>query len=267
MRFSKDTADAQYKQVLTDVPQGLGTTRSNLQRLLHSIDYVGWSRNEESGRLNRRALTKFATGSANIFSRREYVEAETSAVSVLIDCSGSMNDGTAQISRISVAQKIAIHLSKILQQSRVPFAVTGFHSGYESNQIIGNAHVQVPVFIPIKTWKQSMQQAIPALGIIDQLATSGTPDYSAIYNALDDLGKRNEKRKILFLLTDANGYREEHMQHLQSLADKIGITIVAIGIQSNEVLDCFVNSAAVSDLSGLAGESFNQLLKAVKRKA
>jgi cobalamin biosynthesis protein CobT len=267
MRFSREFAEQRYKEVLTDVPQGLGTTRTNLQRLLHSLDYVGWSRNEETGRLNRRALTKFATGSANIFSRREYVEAETSAVSILIDCSGSMNDGNKEGSRIGVAQKITIHMSKILQQSRVPFAVTGFHSGYESNEFVGNVHVQTPTFIPFKPWKQSLQQAIPALGIINKSATSGTPDYSSIYNALDDLSKRTESRKILFLLTDASGYREEHMKHLQSLADKVGITIVAIGIQSDDTVDCFVNSAAVSDLSDLAGESFNQLLKAVRRKA
>jgi cobalamin biosynthesis protein CobT len=261
MRINKQHGDEQYAKTLAAVPQGLGTTRTNLQRLLRSLDYVGWSTNEELGRLNRRALVKFATGSANIFSRREYVEADTSAVSILIDCSGSMNDG----GRIDVAQQIAVHLSKILQQARVPFAVTGFRIG-EHQHLPNGDYVQVPLFIPFKSWKQSLYQRTAALGYISQCAGSGTPDYSAIYNALDEISKREEKRKILFVITDASGYRPEHMKHLQSLADRVGITIVAIGIQTRDVMDCFVNSASVNDLSDLAGASFNQLLKAVRRQ-
>lgn len=262
MRLSKEHCDEQYTKTLAAVPQGLGTTRTNLQRLLRSLDYVGWSRNEESGRLNRRALVKFSTGSVNIFSRREYVEAETSAVSILIDCSGSMGD----YGRIEIAQQITIHLSKILQQARVPFCVTGFRSGYHTNEMLADgSHVQSPLFIPFKTWRQSLHQSTSALGAINQCATSGTPDYSSIYNALEDISRREESRKILFIVTDASGYREEHMKHLQSLADKVGVTIVAIGIQSRDVLDCFVNAVEVKDLSELAGASFNQLLKAVRR--
>jgi len=260
MRINKQHGDEQYALTLAAVPNGLGTTRTNLQRLLRSLDFVGWSTNEESGRLNRRALVKFATGSANIFSRREYVEAETSAVSILIDCSGSMNDH----GRINIAQQITVHLSKMLQQSRVPFAVTGFRSG-DNETLPDGQHVQIPRFIPFKSWKHSLHQRTAVLGSINQCAGSGTPDYSAIYNALDEISKREEKRKILFVVTDASGYDPEHMKHLQSLADRVGITIVAIGIHTRDVLECFVNSASVNDLSELAGASFNQLLKAVRR--
>lgn len=264
MNFDKQECDLRYQTIVATPPQGLGTTRTNLQRLLRSIDFVGWSRNEESGRLNRRALVKFSTGSANIFSRREYVEAETSAVSVLIDCSGSMNDH----GRIGVAQQIAIHLSKMLQQTRVPFAITGFRSGYESNEILSDGQqIERPVLIPFKTWKESLQKCTTKLGAIRFCATSGTPDYSAIYNAIDEISKRDESRKILFILTDASGYSTSHMKHLQSLADAVGVTIVAIGIHSNSVTRCFINSTAVKDLSELASASFNQLLKAVRRKA
>jgi len=269
MHINRELAEQRYAQVNADVPQGLGTTRTNLQRLLRSIDRVGWSTNEESGRLNRKALVKFATGSANIFSRREYVEAEASAVSVLIDCSGSMKEEsrTTKVRRIDVAQQVAIHLSKIFQQSRVPFAITGFRSTFGSSRLLQNSvETSSPLFIPFKTWKESLHQAAVKLGAINEAASGGTPDYSAIYNALDDLSKRGEPRKILFILTDASGYMPAHMKHLQSLADRVGITIVAIGIQSDEVVECFVNAAEVDDLSQLAGASFNQLLKAVRRK-
>lgn len=269
MYIDRAQSEESFARVLADVPQGLGATRTNLQRLLRSIDRVGWSTNEESGRLNRKALVKFATGSANIFSRRAYVEAEATAVSVLIDCSGSMKDEDrlTKSRRIDVAQQVAIHLSKIFQQSRVPFAVTGFRASFGCHATLRDGtSTETPLFIPFKKWKQSLHQASATLGAINQAARGGTPDYSAIYNALVDLSQRGEHRKILFILTDAQGYFPDHMKQLQQVADRLGITIVAIGIHSRDVVECFVNAAEVDDLSQLAGASFNQLLKAVGRK-
>lgn len=262
MDFDRQHCERKYVETLREVPQGIGTTRTNLQRLLHSLDFVGWSSNEESGRLDRRALTRFATGSANIFSRRQYIEAETSAVSVLIDCSGSMNnDG-----RIKVAQKIAVHLSNILQRARVPFTVNGFHQGKTVYHNESSAYTEHPTFLPFKPWNKSLQQCVAALGAINSCASGGTPDYSALANSIEDLSRRTEHRKILFVITDADGYNRKHMEHLQRLADKLGILIVAIGIQSDSVTQCFVNSASVDDISQLASTAFNQLLKTVRQK-
>lgn len=267
MQMNKQLGQTRYADDLANTPQGMGMTRNNLQRLLRSLDFVGWSKSEESGRLDRRALTKFAIGSANVFSRRQYVEAETSAVSVLIDCSGSMNDGTpgSSINKITVAQTIAVHLSNLLHKARVPFTVTGFRSGTKE-YLEGGGRVESPVFIPFKPWGHSLLRAIPALGNIKQCAHGGTPDYSAIANAIDDLAQRPEHRRILFILTDANGYMRSHMQHLQTLADKVGVTIVAIGIKSPDVLDCFVDAVNVDKIEDLGATAFNQLLKTVRRK-
>lgn len=259
--INKSDGEQRFARDLANAPQGIGATRTNLQRLLHSLDFVGWSTNEESGRLDRRALTRFATGSANIFSRRQYIEAETSAVSVLIDCSGSMNDG----SRITIAQQVAVHLSKMLQQARVPFAVTGFKTG-NSDYLDNGGTTERPTFLPFKPWRKTLQQSLATLGSISQCAGGGTPDYTSIVNSLDDLAQRTEHRRILFIITDAEGYDKNHMEHVQRLADTVGITIVAIGIQSRDTVRCFVNSASVNNLSDLGATAFNQLLKAVRNK-
>lgn len=268
----RSIAEAAYTQDLADAPQGVGATRTSLRRLLHSLDSVGWSKSEESGRLDRRALTRYAVGSANIFSRRMRVEAETSAVSILIDCSGSMglinfSDSTgmgAPDSRIDVAQKITVHLSKMLQQARASFAITGFRNG--NFKINGTSTTEEPGLLPFKPWGKTLQACVPLIGSIKRCATGSTPDYSALAYAIEDLSHRPEQRKILFVLGDGDGYHVPHMQHLQRLADKLGITIVAIGIQSADVMQCFVNAVVVNDLKDLANAAFNQLLKAVRRK-
>jgi cobalamin biosynthesis protein CobT len=265
-RISKRDGEQRFANDLANAPQGIGATRTNLQRLLHSLDFIGWSKSEESGRLDRRALTKFATGSVNVFSRRQHIQAETSAVSVLIDCSGSMKDGDNKVSRIQIAQQVTVHLSKMLQQARVPFAVTGFRNGnveYLSN----GGTMECPHFLPFKPWGKTLQQSLATIGSINESAQGGTPDYTALANAIDELAVRPEHRRILFIITDAEGYQRAHMEHLQRIADKVGVTIVAIGIQSYSVTRCFVNAVSVSDLSDLGKTAFNQLLKAVQRKA
>ena len=269
MILLKDDCNDKYKFVLANRPSGLGVTSNNLRKLLHSLDFVGWSSREDSGRLDRRALTRFAAGSKNIFSRRETIESETSAISILIDCSGSMNDlykdGGKRVSRIDTAQAVAIHLAKVLQQARVPFAVAGFKGSLPA--ILGNGTVvETPHLIDFKPWGVSAQRATSALGGIHQCASGCTPDYSAIAIQLEDLHRRPEGRKILFLLTDAQGYVPQHLIHLQTLADKLGIVIIAIGIATDEVTKVFVNATCVRDISQLAEKSFNALLATVRKK-
>ena len=260
---SRELGEHAYRTTIAQEPAGLGATRANLSRLLRTLDFVGWSTNEESGRLDRRALTRYATGSANIFSRRELKESEKTAVSVLIDCSGSMEGN-----RIKTAQSVAIHLSKILSQAKVPFAVTGFHRDRRYKTVASGdvAYSSSPTLIPFKRWGESLPKAVAKLGNIDQFAYSGTPDYSALHLTIEEISRREENRKIVFVLTDAEGYSRDHMRHLQKFADSQGVTIIAIGIGRTDVQACFVNAENVMDVRDLASATFNRLLKTLGRK-
>ena len=264
MYVSRQTCERRHAEIIASEPAGLGATRANLSRLLRTLDFVGWSTHEESGRLDRRALTRYATGSANIFSRRDIKESEKTAVSILIDCSGSMDNG-----RIVIAQEFAVHLSRLLNRARVPFAVTGFHRERGNQRFIDSNSVitSVPVFIPFKRWGESYGKAIAKLGAINQVACGGTPDYSAIHNALDEISQREENRKLLFILTDADGYAVQQIKHLQTMADSLGVTIIAIGVGRTDVEKCFTNAENVTDIKDLASASFNRLLKTVEKSA
>jgi cobalamin biosynthesis protein CobT len=227
----------------------LGATRANLLKLLRSIDTVGWSRREESGRLDRRAFGRFATGEVNIFSRRDYTEAERAAVEVLVDCSSSMDDGS-----ILQAQHIAVNLSNIFDKARVSFQVDGFRTG-------GRTGLQV---IPFKRWGESFRKAANKLGQIGCFASGGTPDYSATQYALTELSKRPEAKKILFILTDAQGFKKADVAQINATAKALGVTIVAVGIGDTEVEQLYTNAVNVQSIKDLAGQAFNALLKAIK---
>jgi cobalamin biosynthesis protein CobT len=264
MYVIKADAERNYSFQYNHQASNLGATRANILRLLRSLDLVGWNTHEESGRLDRKAFTRFACGSTTVFAKRVHVEAEASAVSILIDCSGSMNSDN----RIGTAEALAIQLSRILDKANVSFNVTGFYGGAQTvyqnaTGAVGNINIrhEQPTFVPFKTWKESIQKASAKLGSIHQWARSATPDYSSLSITIEDLATRQEQRKILFLLTDADGYNQKHMAHLQSLADRLNVKIIAIGIGHTSVKECFRSSENVADINGLASASFNKILK------
>lgn len=263
--LNKAECERNFSHIFNAQPSGLGATRANILRLLRSLDLVGWNTHEETGRIDRKAFTRFAVGSTAVFSKRVHVDAERSAVSILIDCSGSMSHEN----RIDVAESVAIQLSRILDKANVEFSVTGFHgdsSLVRSDATGANAKTvsvryERPVFIPFKTWKDSLQKASAKLGSINRCSGGSTPDYSSISILIDELSQRDEQRKILFILTDADGYNREHMKYLQSVADRLNVKIVAIGIGGADVKSCFTNGENVKNVNDLASTSFNKLLK------
>jgi len=224
-----------------------GATRANLLRILRSVDLVGWSRREESGRLDRRGFVRFSTGDANIFSRREHKEAERAAVQVMVDCSGSMGRNMTQ------AQEVTITLADILDKAKVPSAIHGFTTSSMSLALL-----------PLKQWGDSLRKAAALLGSLDDFSIGGTPDYQALHWGIEQLVKRNESRKVLFIITDAVGYARHEMKQINKIAESFGITIVAIGIGRTDVIKFFKHSVNVLNPKDLGGKAFNTLLRAVK---
>jgi len=261
--MNKAFCESLYSVILHQPIDGIAATKAKLLAALRSIDLVGWSTREESGRLDRKAYTRFASGQANIFSRREYKEADTAAVSILIDCSYSMCwkiNETTDTSRISVAQAIAIQIANIIKNSNASFEITGFQGSNFTENDVEKERVR---FIPFKQWGESLQRAACKLGAMQQLATQGTPDYSAVRQKLEELSLRQESRKVFFLITDADSYTVSHMQYLQEFADKRKINIVAIGIGDTQVPLCFRNANNVSNKKDMASKAFGNMLKAI----
>jgi cobalamin biosynthesis protein CobT len=268
MHINKANAQMNYFVEFNSEPSGLGATKATIQRILRSLDLVGWNTHEETGRLDRKAFTRYATGSTAIFSKRHHVDAQASAVTILIDCSGSMSNG----GRIKTAQSVAIQLSKMLDKANASFSVMGFQGGQSGVRQGGTgartegieATIEYTEFIPFKTWGESLTKASAKLGSIRYCAGNSTPDYSALSMTLEDLSKREEQRKILFFLTDADSYTKAHMVHLQGIADKLGIKIIAIGIGDTKVEQCFRIAQNVENVNDLADASFAKLLKELR---
>lgn len=262
-KFNLERCIKNFKKDFESTPTGFGATRANLLKLLRANDLVGWSHYEESGRLDRKAFSRMACGSSLVFSQREYVEAEKSAISIVVDCSGSMGGEC-----ITLTQSAVIQLVKVFDKANASYRVFGFDSHHESDTekfSDGTTYIPEDVrFYPFKHWNESLQRAIPKLGAIRESAMAGNPDYQALFLSIEDLAKRPEQRKILFFLTDSGSCSVPHMKYLDELASKLGIILIGIGIFTDAVEQCYKHNVAIYDMKDMAGASFNKMLSAIK---
>lgn len=250
------------KYVTTNIP-GISATKVALRRVLACADFTGWSKREESGRLDRRALTRYAVGDASIFSRREYKESTASVVQILIDVSSSTDLQVAfGTSRAQIFSEVASHLSKLLDECNVKFAVTAFCG----DRTLGHGQTvnESVIFTELKGYDESLRSTQAAIAAIPRLVDDSTPDYSALAETIKSLSRRREQRKILFILTDADDYQVKHIKHLNEVAKKLGIVIIGIGVGRADITKCFTHSANVKSVAEVFTQSFNKLLNSLK---
>jgi cobalamin biosynthesis protein CobT len=250
MHIYKAEGIRNYESIVANPPQGIGAVRTALTRALRSTDTVGWSANEESGRLNRRSFVRYATGSSAIFSRRIQSEAEKTAVYIMVDCSGSM---TGQ--EILTTTEVCVHLSEILSKTRSEFSIVGFDCG---NRIELRLHV-------FKGWNESLVQCRARIGSMPLTPDGGTPDYSAMYHGVECLQARDEAKKILFFITDAQGTDAATMKHCEKMAETFGVNLIVIGIgRQTGVESIYKNAVQINSIDELPGAAFRKLLESIK---
>lgn len=251
-----------FEEQMSSPPKSVGATRAALSQMLRSIDLVGWSRNEESGRVDRKAFTRLAAGATTVFSRRDMKSADKSAVTILVDCSGSM---AGEVMHITA--QVSIQLAKMLEQARVNTAVIGFTGSEPNDNYDDDTEVdeQVLLTVPFKNRGESLRAAAEKMGAIRDCASSGNPDYAALMYAIEEIATQPEQRKVVFFLTDTGSYDKAHMKQAQLFADRMGVTLIAIGIGAR-VERLFKHGADVYDLSDLGGKTFTALLRTLRSK-
>jgi len=248
--------DAFYDRIKQN-SNAFGATKAALRKLLRSIDSVGWSHREESGRLDRRAFSRYATGDASVFSRREYKEADKAVVNILVDVSGSTYFGCEDgETRLVVFGSITACLAKLLDECNVTTKVSAFYGN--SSPAFDKVNL-----IELKDYSESLRSKAADIGAITSIARSSTPDYGAVYEEIIAISKRKERRKVLFLVTDADDYDVGNANHLQALANNLGVIIVAICV-GGDISKCYTHYVNAKSSAEVFGGSFSKLLHSIK---
>lgn len=224
----------------------LSEARANSHRLRAQLTGLVQSAREESRwskrsgrRLDRSRLHRLALGDSRVFVSMTEHQAPNTAVHLLVDVSGSMNDPVAQtgFTRCQLALDSAIALSLALESIRgVNPAVTAFPAVGGFVQVL-QRHGE-----PIRR----------VAGRFDQSARGGTPMYEALWYAGTHLCLQAEPRKLLIVLTDGDPARRDDVRRVVGeLESRGGIEIYGVGIATMVVKNLFRSHRVIQDVREL----------------
>jgi cobalamin biosynthesis protein CobT len=221
--------------------------RYEVKRLFENTACESFERNLKNGRLNVRALTRH-TISDRLFQKRYETEGVDSAVTIVLDCSGSMydtfkmKDGTVTC-RMAQAVKVCSALLQTLSCAQVATSVVTYDD-----------HTSV-----LKPWNMNYRKVLPMLECMG--GEQGSNDYHAVMTAHQMLYARPEQRKVCFVLTDGMGNFMATREQVQSGA-RLGVTTIGIGI-NEDVSSVYPNSVRVNAIEDLGTMTFGKLKMAV----
>jgi cobalamin biosynthesis protein CobT len=211
--------------------------RYDLKRLFDKSGVEEFQPGRKTGALNVRALPSLARGNDRLFKRRMEVEGIDSAVVIVLDVSGSMEEVCGG-NRIRPAVKTLAALLESLNAAGVATCVLTFAN---------DTSVLKPWAMPVKK----------ALGEIKGVKCGGsTNDYFAVRYAHELLLARSEVRKVCFVITDGGGAAYTALQ-VQS-GQRLGLTTVGVGI-GVDISDTYPQSVCIDDVTKLGEVAFNQI--------
>jgi cobalamin biosynthesis protein CobT len=250
-----DIYDEAKKEVAPQI-KGMKSKLINLIRAQAEDTMIG---DRDSGELDDDALYSVKTGNRRVYTQTVNGTPLDTAVSILIDQSGSMGG-----ERIKCAREMAVALSETFAALGVPFEVIGFDNG-EAVEFSSPGHLRSQPFrfSLFKTFNENFRRVKTRLGRIR--AGGDNADGEAVLEAAKRLVVRPETRKILFVLSDGspacytvNGIViEKHLHEVIENVTAAGIEVVGIGCQYEGVRDYYnpehgASCVVIHDISKLA---------------
>lgn len=218
-----------YQKVLEDVSNIIFKLENELRDIFIERKRNAWNSGYRSGMMVdvKREIRGEATGidSLNVFMKKELPLEKDYAIQILVDLSGSMS-GT----KIRETYKAVVVLCEALKNIGIKLSVIGFNDRLYEYKDFDEEYTD-----DLREGTENM------LGEVDN-HNGGRADYNddgwAVQEVFNKIKKREEKRKILFVLSD--GAPEESPQHrgfdLKQIVKKIeedkDVHIIGLGIGS-----------------------------------
>lgn len=243
-----------YRALFDKVRPHIGAMRQQLIRVLRARDARFWVGEQEEGQVDgRRIYTLFHQDTQAVFKQKRECEAQSVAVTLLIDLSGSM-----QGTKIELAQEAAILFAETLHQVNVVSEVIGFTTKD-----------------PHRWMRKLVKETQESVSDLSARYARFIPLDDAILLAAKRAIVRPEKRKIVLLLTDGEPYNGNHIlqglmiKRLESILRRVrkaGIECVAFGLQ-NPYCRCSRHRARHQFRNSLANRISTTQLKTSKEKS
>ena len=252
----------------------LGTCRRKLERVLTAMAQTYWENGKRSGRLDvRRNAARIVQFGGNVFRRRTEETAVNTALSILIDLSGSMSGDKLQLSA-----QASIAIAEALDPVGVPLEISGHHTclTQKTQQAHANRqnydpkygrlqNIKMPIF---KGYDDTLSICRSALGAIPYYSYGANADGDAIMMAAKRLLDRREERKVMLVLSDGSpAYSSETKCEHQHTRDCVewcranGIRIVGLGILDDSVRRYYPEYIVINNIAEFATTYVDQVAK------
>jgi len=227
-----------------DIISGDKGLANQLRRHVQSVLRSAWETERSTGRINKRALKRVVMGTRDyhrrVFQRRTDAQQINTAISVLVDASGSMR-GTPYEMACAAAGTLAESFGKALH---IPVEVLNHTTGGACEPVVGLA----------KSFSEQLtSEEVQAR--LHRIRMSGNADGDALLLAAERLARRPEARKILILLADGEptDAKAGDAASLMKIAIKeikaMGIELHGIGLYHEGIRMFFENAEVIHDLS------------------
>jgi cobaltochelatase CobT len=268
-----EASQYRVKQYEESVRPYINGVRPKLLSALISQGKTRWQTHLDNGQIDTARLPQLIAGTSDkIFKRRVTGKSRSTAVTMLIDTSGSMSG-----SQIKMARSVAMIFADTLSRANIKTRVVGFDgsgnlppkfSDVEYRDVTKNyTHIAGVRYSVLKKFEEPYRMVKARF---PNITTGGiTPLAPALIHEVRALLERSEERKLLMVLTDGapncDGQvkDEDNLQMCRDIisdAERIGVEAMGIGI-GLDVSGVFDKNVTVNELNELPKTVVNQLYK------
>ncbi|MBK8270261.1 MAG: VWA domain-containing protein [Planctomycetes bacterium] len=255
--------------------------RRGLTNALRSAEKRWWREGQPRGELSPRTLHRLCLDrpQLEVFRTRSVVQGRSTAVSIVLDASGSMTQ-----SKMDVARDAVRVLLEALRDLKIPVEAVTFTTGmaFDANKAMVDSGASANSVrkrfarmsnLEIGIIKQFEEPVKAALSRLPSVQGSGlTPLGEAMEIGARRIIIRNETRKILLVITDGRagceGSSAACHRHAQLVARRIlatGIEVVGVGIQEESLKEVVPDTIVVQDIQDLPAQLCKLLGRTLKK--
>lgn len=227
----------------------------SIQKYLTAMTQDAYSYGQKKGRLHSKNIARCYSGQREPRCFKQKLQGKIqldTAVSLLLDCSGSMGGEPIQIGRAA-----CLSLGNTLSNLRVTHEILGFTDD-------GSL-----VTYEFKTFQESLSTTHLASRLCsNKISLANNADGESVALAAERLLYRAEQKKILIVLSDgspatyAYGNASEHLKGItKKIQEKTPISLHGIGICDNSVRRFYESYVIVNELDELSGVLMTLLKK------
>lgn len=212
----------EYNQIRQEVGPSAARAAGALRRMLQSQDRRSWRGGKEEGDLDFGRVVPMVNGSQDVYRARTQQTAVNTAVSLLLDNSGSMSGNP-----LRMCQATGITLDMAVKGTRTNVEITGFTSASSGVKIYR-----------YRAFGQKGGNAAASLGNMGEVQLGGTPVSTPLLEAWRRLSQQKEPRRIMIVVSDggADGNDKKAAREAHDFIVSQGCIVIGIAIGSETLM-------------------------------